>query len=39
MAPSVRHRERRSRNLALGAALIAFVVLIFFVALYKMGGL
>jgi hypothetical protein len=39
MAISQRHSERRSRNLALGVALVAFVVLIFFVALYKMGGL
>jgi hypothetical protein len=39
MAVTQRHRERRARNVALGAVLIAFVVLIFFVALYKMGGL
>jgi len=39
MALSPRHRERRARNLALLALLAGFAVLIFFVALYKMGGL
>ena len=32
-------RDRRARNLALLAALVAFVVLVFFVTLYKLGGL
>ena len=32
------HRRRRSRNLALGIALGAWVVLIFIVAAVKVGG-
>ena len=32
-------RDRRARNLALMAALVGFVVLVFLVTIYKMGGL
>jgi hypothetical protein len=32
------HRQRRARNLALGGALLALVVLFFFLALVKFGG-
>jgi hypothetical protein len=39
MAIGPRHRERRARNLALLGALAGFVVLVFLVTLYKMGGL
>ena len=34
-----RHRSRRWRNWAIFAALVGFVVLVYFVALIKMGGL
>ena len=33
------HRQRRIKNYALGGALLAFVVLIFFVSIVRMGGL
>jgi hypothetical protein len=39
MATTPRHRGRRARNLALMAALVGFVVLVFLVTLYKLGGL
>ena len=31
-------RRRRSRNIALALALLAFIVIIFVTAIYKMGG-
>lgn len=39
MAIGDRHRERRARNRALLGALLGFVVLVFLVTLYKLGGL
>lgn len=33
------HRQKRVRNYALGGALVAFVVLLFFVTIVRMGGL
>lgn len=38
MPLSDRHRERRGRNFALAAVLVAFVVIFFFVSIAKMGG-
>jgi hypothetical protein len=32
------HRKRRSKNLALMAVLVAFVVLVYLVSLVRMGG-
>ena len=32
-------RRRRSKNWALAAALVAFVVIVYFVSLVRMGGL
>lgn len=37
-APSERHRKQRTKNLALLAALIGFVVLIYLVSIVRMGG-
>lgn len=39
MAAAPQPRNRRARNWTLAGALVAFVVLVFFVTLYKMGGL
>jgi hypothetical protein len=36
--PGERRKQLRSRNLALLAALLAFVVLIYIVAIVRMGG-
>lgn len=32
------HRRKRAKNLAVLAALIAFIVLIYFVSIVRMGG-
>lgn len=36
--PSEVHRKQRSKNLALLVALLAFVVVVYFVSLVRMGG-
>lgn len=38
MPISEMHRRRRSRNIALGLALVAWVVIIFLVSLVKVSG-
>lgn len=37
-SPSQMHRRKRSKNLALAAALVGFVVLIYIVAIVRMGA-
>jgi len=37
MPPGERHKQRRARNIAVAALLVAFVVLFFFVTLAKLG--
>ena len=39
MPLSNNRRQKRAKNLALGGALLAFVVLLFIVTIVRMGGL
>jgi len=37
-APDDKYRNRRRRNIALGLAIAAFVLLVYIVSIVKMGG-